>query len=409
MLTLKPLILTTTGQCTGFTVEDTTDYNQLPNPSYGGFLNIFSIANFEAGIRIIKVTIPDGTINYYTCNNQGGVISSPISGQFLLLLDTRINASNNTTYNTSFYTTVQGNYTVSVISIPSFTLVTSGFVQTNASAGDVFSLTIGSVLFLGKALVNNPTNNVNDHTQWIQIFNESDIPSNYFATGIIAQDCSLTNLACVFDHVECAFCCGCCDDIADNQNAIRILKASMMTLELNLLVSTNIQSQLSQNAIFQAATSPVNFIPDDSYLNKACEYYKSILKLCKCNQLLPCSPCDKTSEGQPDQPVTYVNINTALSNIFSDNFVNKLNNQVMLGKKISHMDRKTFIELVAAIVISNQYISISAPNYNCLNIQLGFDTGLSSVPALINNEGVGIAWQDDSGRPNFPKVITYNI
>lgn len=416
MISLNTPTLTALGQCTGFTVEDTTNYNQLPNPSYGGFLNVFSLANFSLGVRVIKVTYPDGSIIYYLSNSQGGPVpNNPLFN--IQFLDTRITLANNTNYTVSIYSTQQGVYTVSVIPFPSFQIFSSGFVQTNASIGDVFYVNTGISFILVRALVNNPLNNIFDATQWGPVANESQI--NY-VSSTITFDCSATNLACIFDHIECAFCCGCCDDIDDNQNAIRILKASLMQLELTLIIGSSLQSQYNSNSLSfntGAANVPPNpddidlpelvFIPDDAYLNKACDYYKSMSKLCNCNKLQPCSPCDKTSESEPNQTIQQSQINIAMYNIFTDNYVKKLNNQIILGKQLSSKDRKTLIELTASIVISNQRLSITAPNYNCLNLQIGFDTDFGNLPAIISNTGGGVSWSD-TGKNNLPTVIVYN-
>ena len=294
MLSLSPIQVSLLGECTGFEITDTTDYNQLPGFYVGGFYNLFKLSNFELGLRIIQVIYPDGTSQIFCSNSLQGVTVT----QYI----TNITSANNTDYQQTIYTTAQGVITVNIISIPALAFPTGvpSSTQTNAQKGDlVFNLFAGGY-YLFQAVVDNPTLDFSDASQWLGFtlnqnlqlvsltspYVTSDIPLDYINTVTVTQDCYLTSLECVFNNLDCCFCCSgcCCEDSLRNQYSVRAIKASLLDLELQLIKYQQLNSTSSDWQAQQPVISAygkggskiipnVSFIPNDSYLNKVCEVF----------------------------------------------------------------------------------------------------------------------------------------
>ena len=51
------------------------------------------------------------------------------------------------------------------------------------------------------------------------------------------------------------------------------------------------------------------------------------------------------------------------------------------------MDRKQFLVLLAALSANANYLSITAPNYNCLDSVIGLDTQDTNGSVIISSDG----------------------
>jgi hypothetical protein len=401
MINLSQITFTPLGECTGFTIVDNTNYGQLPDQFIDGLYNLFTPANFELGVRLINIVYPDGT-NQIFCTNTN---FNGTGGVVITVTQYNTSISNLINYSQVIRSFEQGNFTVQIVAIPLMNNLTSPSYQTNAAIGDLFcSFSFNnSPTVIFQALVNNPTTNFADVTQWKNIsllqdfqliFNTAgstpySMPADYLNTLVITQDCYLSSLECVLANIDCAYCkeCGCGTDIKTNQSSVRIIKASLLSLELNLLIQ---QGQLQALSYDTTSSPPViiqnPYIPDDSYLNKVCKYSKAIYKLCNCMPLQPCSPCDTTSESEPSQLITQQEIANAINDLFSNNFVYSLLKQVTLGKKICCDDEKSFLALITSQVIFYEGIEITAPNYNCLNKTLNLAADNEGY-IIVNSQG----------------------
>ena len=424
MIELTQPTLTGFGGCSGFTLTDNTNYDQLDSDP------TFKFNQFNAGFRFINIIYPDGTNKIFNSFPQFFPVSN------ITPLNTIINSDSD---NWIFNTYELGGYTVQIVSIP---LINQNVSPTNYLIGDLtYGYGIGTVCV---AIVNNPTNNLQDITQWAPVYilpnfkpilvseynvggTSFNFPTDYITQVTYTQSCYIDSLTCVLENLNGAFCCGCCDDLFKNKTSVTTIRATLLVMELELLQQQALQEStyseilgsvntyntnslsLSQTiapsntfSTFYYTTVVAPFTPNDSYINKVCTYSAALYRLCNCGcKSEPCLPCDNDSTNTTTYTLTPLDISTALTNIFNNDLLLNLYKQVNYGQKIDCMTRKEFLMFGVSNVVANEAIAINVNNYNCLNSVLDFTNIEQSSNDIINNAG-GIIINDQGN------ILIYN-
>ena len=241
MIPFSPITLTALGECTGFSLVDTTDYAAVVNNAYRPFY-------FNKGFRLIRVTYPNGGIKLFcTFDNINQVTNQLVID---MSTDTTVTPANNTTFTMDINSTQQGVFTVDILSIPypHSTFRPSDFMTDDLCIREISSAPGRYVVY--KAVIDNPDydfdNSVPPTDQWVQINIDdlfSEVPAQNINSASITLDCGnappnnfTEAVACIFSNYEESFCKGCgCGDICKNKKSNNIMKATMMLRELELI------------------------------------------------------------------------------------------------------------------------------------------------------------------------------
>jgi len=419
MIALSAPSILPIGGCTGFVLTDNTDYAQAPTSAD------FNLGRFYLGLRLINVTYPDGVNKIFCTYNSVNESSVQVN----------IDQSYNTTIPNvipsapetwQFYSTKQGVFTVNIVSVP---LSTYGFtstpIATTFQTGDiVFAFLLGQYV-LYQALVNNPDNNLLNTGEWQEVVlldnfqivpfaNQSAtpvaLPSNYVNTVTITNDCYLSNLECIIQNLSCAFCCGKCDDILVNKNAVAIIKASLLVSEIQTTEAYqrysyyNTPGNQTVRSTYTPYASGINSpaIPySNSLIQLVCNYSNAISKICQCNDHQPCSPCSEDVVNTQPQIIYPAQIANAMNAIIDSGFVYNLKAQVTLGKTLCCDDRKTLLVFLVANVLSNEKIPVSPQSYDCLSQTLDIDQS--------ENTSIIVSSSGNLFSNNFKNLMLSNI
>lgn len=411
MIIFSPPSIVPLGGCSGFNLTDNTDYNQQ-----GTGFTTFGFGLFQSGVRMINITLPNGSNTTYA--TQGFSAGISITG-FNNSYNTNINGNGSSFV---FSELQQGAYSIDIVSIPYYPNQPSVFPASTFQIGDLaVSSLIGGRYVIYQCQVNNPTSLISDTSQWLPLRVTSNFklvyasniqgtpfgfPVSYINTNnTYSQDCYSNSLSCILNNLNSGLCCGCCDDIFKNRNSISVIRATFLTMELQLLQQNsfgynllnvqggNINANLSYinqiaRQIQQNYVQPV--ISNDSLNEKFCEYSKVLDKLCQCAELeKPCVPCDATDVIDNSSNTISQQDIAAMNEILFLNInpVKLFNQETLYGKKLCCVDRKKFLTFFIVNVIYQSGVSITNRNLNCIidTINDSSDLYNSNNLALINS------------------------